>query len=334
MDKIIKFLLFLVLSMSAFTLHAQDANKVYSEGTALLAQAKSAKTKAARDANCDDAIKRFKAAAIINTNLKKKCNTQIAAATRLKKSPFNGGGGGTPTPAPAPKQKLLLGKSEIKVNHLAIKSDTVSVESSSDDWNAFVDKESEAWCTVKKSKDGKSFTVQCKPNTDTNKRTVSLYVTSGSLRKEIKVEQAGLPVELFVTLADSKARKIGKKLTSAVGIESVVEKTTQVELKKKGSSVGLSVYCNSEKKYSNNENCNWYVMSKPDWCSIIMDTKTNDKNCEEEFKKKQNVQVRDFKLVVQKIEDTKSDDYKMGRKGELVLRSQDTILKIVVYQNK
>lgn len=333
MNKIIKILLLLVLTMSAFTLHAQDANKVYNEGVAMLSQAKSAKTKAARDANCDEAIKKFKAAAIINTNLKKKCNTQIAAATKLKKSPFNGGGG-TPTPAPTPKQKLQVSKDEIKINHLAGKTDTVSVESSSDNWKAFVDKENEEWCIVEKSQDGKSFTVKCTPNTDMDKRTVTLYVTSGSLRKEIKVEQAGMPVELFVTLADSKVRKIGKKLTGAVGIESVVEKTTQVEMKKNGSSVGLSVFCNSKRKYSTNENYNWYVMSKPDWCSLIMDTKTNNKNREEEFKNNQIVQVRDFKLVVQKIEDKKSDDYKMGRKGELVLRSQDTLLKITVYQNK
>lgn len=332
MNKIIKLLLLLVLSMSAFTLHAQDANKVYSEGIDLLSKAKVAKTKAARDSNCDEAIKKFKAAAIINTNLKKKCNTQIAAATKLRKSPYIGGPG--PTPPPTPKHKLVVSKDEIKKNHLAGKTDTVSVESSSDDWKAFVDKENEEWCIVEKSQDGKSFTVKCTPNTDMDKRTVTLYVTSGSLRKEIKVEQAGMPVELFVTLADSKVRKIGKKLTGAVGIESVVEKTTQVEMKKNGSSVGLSVFCNSKRKYSTNENYNWYVMSKPDWCSLIMDTKTNDKNREDEFKNNQNVQVRDFKLVVQKIENKNSDEYKMGRKGELVLRSQDTLLHITIYQNK
>lgn len=334
MNRIIKFLLLIILSMSAFTLHAQDANKVYNEGVALLNKAKAEKkSKSVRDSNCDEAIKKFKAAAIINTTFTKKCNTQINAANKLKKSAFKSGNEEPNTPTP-PAHKFTVSKNKLKIDYEGKTTETINVETSGREWKAFVSEKDAEWCTVNQSEDGKSVTVQCKPVPSTMERTALLYVSCDNHKKEIKVVQAGQPLVMYVTKADGAFKKLAKKATTAVGIESVVEKISQVEFKKKGDSATLAMFCNSEQKYQNNGDCNWYVYDSPEWCKVILNAKENVKYQENEFKNKISLQTREFKVVVQGIEDKNSDDFKLGRKGDLVLKSQDQTVRITIYQNK
>lgn len=324
MNRIIRLLLLVVFSISVLSLHAQNADKMYSEGLELLNQARTEKkSKSVRNLKCDEAIKKFKAAAIMNTTFKKKCNTQINVAQKLRRSPWKSDPdpGPDPNPDPPVKDKLELSKSQLNFGYQETNSEKITVDTNGKTWDAELEYKSDAeWCTFGTLE--KYLTVRCAPNKSTEGRTAIISVTSGSLKKKVKVVQAGIPVELYVT-------KVSKKF-----FVSESEKIEYVELKKKGGDINLVVACNSMRQYDENDKYNWKVEYLPDWCKIIPDYVANQKNEANEFKNNSSEKVRNIKLVAKPIEDKKSDEYKLGRKGEIAFRSQDTIVKITIYQNK
>ena len=322
--------MFVLLPCSAT---AQNAQKVYKDGVALLAKARKAKTQKARVANCNNAIKKFKAAMSINTELAGDCEKQIGIANALMSSPG-------PKPRPVakveePKDSLVIKEKQILFPYDKEVKKEIEVLASSSEWTAAPSSLSQRWCEVAKSGDSKKIIIRCEPNAETTfSRSVNVIVTVGGCRENIEVVQNGVPVQFGVSIPPGGIlRKIQKKLNINYNEEG---QELKLEMKKKGDAKDVIVVTNSDSIHHAKDDWKEYfkVIQKPDWCEVMLDVKANQNYKEEEIKLTLKEKTRVIKVIAKAIPKTDKTLQNMGRNGDLILRSQDKIIKIPIYQNK
>ena len=333
MKTIIKVLFLIIFVLLPCSATAQNAQKVYKEGVALIAKARRAKTQKVRVVNCNNAIKKFKAAMSINTELAGDCEKQIGIANALMASPSQ-------KPRPVVKVETHKDSLVIKEKTVLFPYDKevrkeIDVLASSSEWTAGTSSLNQRWCEVAKSGDGKKLIIRCTPNAETTfSRSVNVILTVGSCVENIDVVQNGVPVKFGVSIPPSGIlRKIQKTLNINYNEEG---QEIKLEMKKKGDSKDVIVVTNSDSIHHAKDDWKEYfkVIQKPDWCEVMLDVKTNQNYKEEEIKLTLKEKTRVIKVIAKAIPKTDKTLQNMGRNGDLILRSQNKIIKIPIYQNK
>lgn len=201
------------------------------------------------------------------------------------------------------------------------KTVSVTVTAKGDSWEATPVSGTDGtdFLTIQKKEDN-TFDISCPKNTSTKKRVQKVEVTAGDYKKEIVVEQKGIPVIL----------RLGENLW---------------ECSWKGGDKTIEVYCNSETTVKENNEQNWRVESKPDWVSVTFATKKKqgvfgkiggfakkvvkggaDVNDDPSLKQTM------VNVVVEKLKSGTSE-FSSGRKGEIVFASDDQRATLMVVQN-
>ncbi|MCQ2212400.1 MAG: BACON domain-containing protein [Bacteroidaceae bacterium] len=335
MYRYFKILIFALITLMPISAYAQNADKLFNEGMSLMQKARTEKkSKSKCITNCKNAIKKFKAAKAISSAIAGKCDEQIGYANTIIANPYPRAE--APVQPKAPKDSLVVDVDTISIDYLSNESKVVKVASSKEDWKVSTTTEAAAWCEVKKSDDGKSFSVKCEPLGTTIGRNAVVVVTNGVLHKEIPVMQSGIPVRLSVKMG--KKEILGIKMVTWKDIQNNAknvppsEEVNSLELKKKGDTKDLEITCNSDSICDNE--CNWYVAEKPDWCDVQMNIAKNQKNQANEFKTDSRTKVRAIKVVIKAVPKGDSSVSHLGRIGDLVIRSQEQEVRIRLIQNK
>lgn len=333
MKTIIKVLFLIMFILLPSSVTAQNAQKVYKEGVALIAKARRAKTQKARVSNCNDAIKKFKAAMSINTELAGDCQKQIGIANALMSSP-------SPKVHPAakvqvPKDSLIIKEKSVLFPYDKEVKKEIDVLASSSEWTASPSSLSQNWCEVAKSGDSKKLIIRCASNAKTTfSRSVNVILTLGDCRENIEIVQEGVPVNFRVSIPPGGLlRKIQKTLNIGFNEEG---QEIKLEMKKKGEAKDVIVVTNSDSIHHDKDNWKEYfkVIQKPDWCEVIPDEKVNKNNDEEEKMLVLKEKTRVLRVIAKAIPKTDKKLQNMGRDGDLILRSQNKIIKIPIYQNR
>lgn len=201
------------------------------------------------------------------------------------------------------------------------KTVSVTVTTKNDSWgaNAISGSDGTNFITVQK-KDDDTFDILCEKNTSTKKRSQKVEVTAGDYKKNIVVEQQGIPVIL----------RLGENLW---------------ECSWKGGDKTIEVYCNSETTVKDNNEQNWQVESKPDWVSVTFATKKKQGlfgkagsfakklvKGEADVNNDPSLKQTMVNVVVEKLKSGTSE-FSSGRKGEIVFVSDDQRAILMVVQN-
>lgn len=279
----------------------------------------------------DKAIERFTKAKKMYDAAKdkKKCDNAIQVSVNIKKKLRNSNGNSSrnrshnvETEEVSASAHPMLGVSN---NFFQLESDSktvsVTVTTKSESWEATPISGSDGtnFLTVHK-KDDDSFDISCEKNTSTKKRSQKVAVTAGDYKKEIVVEQQGLPVIL----------RLGENLW---------------ECSWKGGDKTIEVYCNSETTVKDNNEQNWRVESKPDWVSVTFATKKKQGllgkagnfakklvKGEAEVNDDPTLKQTTANVVVEKLKSGTSE-FTSGRKGEVVFVSDNQRATLMVVQD-
>ncbi len=233
MNRILK-ILTVILLMTLTTVHtyAQSANDAYNKGVALM-----------NKGDYQGAIASFKASMAINksdANVKK-CNAQISKCNRLAKRK-------TTDKKDEPKktsQKTLVVSAK-NVGFEATGGEKiigVLTQPESNDWIANVASESESWCKLSKSMNGKELLIECLPSSTTTLRKTGITVIYDQETQFIQLTQKG------------KEAKI-------------TAHPNEVKFKLKGGTEKVAISCNSDTLYADNKN--WQLSKRPDWCEVYV----------------------------------------------------------------
>lgn len=334
MKTIVKILFLTIFVLLPLSATAQNAQKVYSQGLALLDKARKISTPKKRTATCNAAIKKFIAAKTINSEMVADCNKQIGIANALMSAP---------APKPKPVEQVVKEKDHIEAAEKSIsfaynedRERKIKIQSSSNDWTVATSPIHQDWCKVNKTDDGQAIVIKCTQNTNsTFCRNVDIILSGGNSTDEIKVVQKGLPVTFQAAIP--KGGKIFKTVRKLLKINYNEEgQELKLEMKKKGDTRDVIVLSNSDSIHNDKKDWkeNFKVVKKPEWCEVLLDEVTNQKYKEEEIEQSLKEHTRILKVIAQKI--PKSDEKLsiMGRNGVLILRSQEKIIEIPIYQNK
>lgn len=335
MLRFIKVILLSLVMLIPMGAQAQDAKKVFKEGMALMQKARAEKkSKDNCKKNANAAIKKFAAAKVLSPSMKAECDEQIGYANIIIANPYPRSGG---EPAPVAKRDSLNVHADvIELDYLCSEPKVITVGSSRPGWKVSTKTEDTSWCEITKNEDDKTFSVKCTPWGATYERKTVVAVTNGAMTREVPVVQKGMPVNLTVTM--------GKKQILGIAIPSKQEMlnntknikesddVTILELKKKGDSKDLEIVCNSDSTYDND--CNWYIAQRPNWCDIQMNTSKNEKFKANEFKNDSRTKTRSAKVVVKTVPKDDSNAAHLGRIGDLIIKSQDKEVRIRLVQNK
>lgn len=279
----------------------------------------------------DKAIERFaKAKKMYDASKdKKKCDNAIQVSVNIKKKLRNSSGNTSrnrnrhvETDEVRASAQPVLGLSN---DYFKLESEpktlSVTVTTKSDSWdaNAISGSDGTNFITVQK-KDDDTFDILCEKNTSTKKRSQKVEVTAGDYKKDIVVEQQGIPVIL----------RLGENLW---------------ECSWKGGDKTIEVYCNSETTVKDNNEQNWRVESKPDWVSVTFATKKKQGllgkagsfakklvKGEADVNNDPSLKQTMVNVVVEKLKSGTSE-FSSGRKGEIVFVSDDQRATLMVVQN-
>ena len=213
---------------------AQSASASYNKGLSLM-----------NSGDYQGAIASFKASMAINKSADnvKKCKAQIAKCNRLAKRKSGDSSDSGPVQKQGSKQlNITTTYMVFDAETEATKKVGVSTLPESSDWTANVASESEAWCKLSKSMDGKELEVTCQPSASTIKRQTGITVIYGDATKFITLVQNGRKPVLEAT-----PNKVRMKVS-------------------KDDEEKIAISCNSDTLYSDNKN--WELVEYPDWCTV------------------------------------------------------------------
>ena len=194
---------------------------------------------------------------------------------------------------------------------------TVNITTTESEWSVtpISNDDGVAFLSVNRNKEENNFEIVCSANNSTQKRSQTVEVRAGDLKKNLIVEQEGKPTIL------------------------TVEKTV-VEFSGKGGSKSIEVYSNSDTAVEANNNRNWKVVSKPEWINVIG----------EEFKEKgflgklgdkakglvsrNSANANDSSVIksVMKIVVASKPKNEDSRSGEIIISSENQQATIIVQQ--
>lgn len=279
----------------------------------------------------DKAIERFSKARKMYDAAKdkKKCDNAIQVSVNIKKKLRNSGNNTgrnrnrhvEAEEVRASTQQILGVSNDFFQIEADSKTLSVSVTTKNDSWdvNPISGSDGTNFISVQK-KDDESFDIFCGKNTSTKKRSQKIEVTTGDYKKDIVVEQQGIPVIL----------RLGENLW---------------ECSWKGDDKTIEVYCNSETTVKDNNEQNWRVESKPDWISVTFATKKKQGllgkagsfakklvKGEADVSNDPSLKQTMANVVVEKLKNGTSE-FTSGRKGEVVFVSDDQRATLMVIQN-
>lgn len=305
---VLMIILCIFLSDDAFS---QSASAYFKSGVKHLSTARSYKNRGKTQLSIkeyDEAIKDFGTSKVIDKSAKnlKKCNAQIALCKRERPKKIHDSNSNDNDGLNVIVDRLAIEPHELLFEAKPLKSQDVKVESSSKDWFVSKSPMDSAWCRTGKEENGRVLTTICLNNNSTLERTAKLTITMKSKTALLVIKQKGKDVELAA-------------------------ESPFVNVKKKGGQKVVYIGCNSDSLYSDGNN--WTVVKMPVWCKRSYgnspDTSSGQKwikslPSDNEYKNiSDSKQPNSYKLVfdIEKID--KSDpDYKKGRTGDIVLRSQ------------
>lgn len=315
------------LIFSAAALFAQSSgDRLYNQGLQLQ------KTMTIQAQN--SAISKFSSAKKLYDSAAKKsqCDQAISVSRNIISSLKGGKGGGgvgqargsrgsrhnEPVQKEEVKPTLSVTNSEFNVD-LSSRTLNVGVNTNQPEWNVntVACEDGTSFLTVNKN-GSNGIDISVTSNSTSMIRTQKVVVTAGNLTREIAVTQTGRPIDLDAN-------------------------TKIFEFKEKGGKKKLNILCNSDYKYAENSDENWYIESQPSWVKIVLNEK-RDKSKVEELGSK----VTDFFKGKSKDDDpnmvktsiTLSCDHLVpgtieahnGRKGEVIIRSGDKTVTLYVTQ--
>lgn len=279
------------------------------------------------------AISKFKDAKNMYDSADKKaqCDNSIAVSNNLIKE-ISGGGSKSKGSSSSSKSHSSSSSTAVKDSPTLDLSNTsfsvgreyktldVTVVTNQDSWDYSVVALSDGTSFLSADrKSNNEIQIRVPSNNTTATRTQKVMVTAGGIHKDITVTQTGIPVAIDVN-----------------------EKV--VKIKKKGGNKKLTVSCNSQNRYPDNYNENWYVERKPEWVVVTINEKREKgffgklKDKGEELMKGKSAND-DLSMIESSITLTvdplpsSNPNYATGRKGEVVLRSGDSKVTINVQQN-
>ncbi len=151
-----------------------------------------------------------------------------------------------------PEPTLSLSNSSFDLN---MDSDVlrVTVTTNQNEWDVatVTNSDGSSFLNVRKSGDN-AFEILCPVNESCSARSQKIIVTASNIRQELTVNQSGRNVTLDVS------EKI-------------------IKVKEKGGDKKIKIKSDSDEKFAQNEDANWYVFSKPEWVEVTIDEK-EDKN--------------------------------------------------------
>lgn len=248
-----------------------------------------------------EAIACFRASMAINKSAAnvKKCKTQITKCQRLQKR-----SAASAKPTVEVERSLNVDKT-----HMAFPSEggelraKVEVKPENSKWIPSLTDSLATWCNLSKTIDDTELIVQCEETNSTQQRATQIEINYASIKHIIDIVQQGKEVVLTTN-------------------------PQKVSFKSKGGEKEIVIDCNSDTLYTHNwyeisgKRVNvanfsryWVVENFPDWCAIT---------------------VKNNSIIVKVNGFTKEDkkNYKKGRSGEIVLRSQDKTCTIEIEQTK
>lgn len=177
---------------------------------------------------------------------KKQCDDAIVVSNNIIKTLKSGKKPKAETvKVEEPKDTLKFGKDSV---FLDCTGQTASVEviTNKSEWKANVVEPSgaESFITTKISADSASVEISCSENTTTRSRQQIVELSAGNIKDVLVVTQGGKPITLNVS-------------------------STLMDFASKGGTKVYQVYSNYDDEYTENNQLNWHVVSKPDWISII-----------------------------------------------------------------
>lgn len=288
--------------------------------------------------NCNAAIKKFKAAKAINTDLAALCNKQIGIANSLLAHPVHQQ---TPEVLRKKMDSLVVKQRNVCFEYDGDLRKEVEVASTSK-WTAIVPAEHTGWCSVSASDDNKRMVITCQSNVDTTVPRSTMVIVSSQSESvgndTVWISQKGLPVELDVQVP--KGSKLGQTFMNILLFKKNSTNGTalKLEMKKKGDTKTVVVQTNSDVIHSDKLHDEWkeffVVVEKPEWCEVMLDYVANQKLKETEYKESLKKKTRVLKVLVRAIPKDDMKAQNMGRDGMLVIQSQDQIVHLPIYQIK
>lgn len=309
------FTVILLTVFSSVSVFAQTSSgdKLYNQGLKLQ------KTMTVKAQN--SAISKFKSAKKFYDSAAKKaqCDQAIEVSEEIKRnlsSPSSGSKSRTSTPEKKADPTLSLSNNSFDLdNNGAIIP--VTVTSNVPDWTveAVPNSDGSTFLTVKKTQDN-TIEIDCPANDTFTDRSQNIRVSASYIKKIITVNQ--------------KAR---------VPYLDASEKI--IEFKKKGGKKNIEVYCDAYLVYENNNDANWYVVSKPDWIDVSIDMKKSkgliDKGMSllkgsKQANENKNVVTSNVIIYASQL-NKGSQAAETGRKGIIELASGEKKLTITIHQN-
>lgn len=241
-----------------------------------------------------EAINSFKASMAINSKADnvKKCNQQIKQCEKLMRK--------RPSKDDYSSSSSSTQRNTLRVNTNELffpgdKEQTIEVDVESQPagvWTAVVDPKDKDWLHLAKSAAKEALEITCDPSSQTIPRDAIVTVSNGGYNQQIKVSQTG--------------KKPTLKISQPI-----------IDIGKKGGKEVISVECNSDTTYSTGRN--FVIVDKPNWVLLNISGAKSVKEA--------------AKLELQ-IEKLKKDDinYKSGRSGAILIRSQEVDAEIKIEQ--
>lgn len=251
---------------------------------------------------------------------KKQCDDAIAVSNNIIKTISSNTG----QKAGAKNQKTTeLKTSVLELSNEKLQLDCecrsviVNVTTTESKWSItpIANNDGEAFVSVNQNQDKQYFEIVCSANNSTHKRSQTIEVRAGNIRKTLIIEQSGRPTILSV------------------------EKTV-IEFSSKGGSKSIEVYSNSDTTEEENNNRNWKVVSKPEWVNVIGEEykekgflgKLGD--TAKGLVKKQSTSAEDPSVVtsLMKLVVSSKSKNNPSRSGEIVISSENQQATIIVQQ--
>lgn len=318
------FTLLCAVVLSATVAFAQSSgDKLYNQGL----QLQKTMTVAAQRS----AIAKFQSAKKLYDSAAKKsqCDQAISVSNNIIANLSSGNSGKSVSPRTNNKEKqekakepekpqpyLNVTNSEFNID-LERKQLEVGVNTNIDGWSVrtIPCEDGSSFINVEK-KGTTGIYLQIPENTTTMSRTQKVLVTADDFTREITVTQTGRRVDLDASVKN-------------------------FDFKEKGGNKNFDVMCDSDQKYFENNDLNWYVESIPSWCKIVINS-SKGKNIFQKAKDAVSNTINGsnnysggVKVSVKLICDEAkpgSIERHDGRKGEIVLRSGDKTLTLYVNQ--
>lgn len=310
--RLLRILILGIMAMLAVDTMAQSSgDKLYNQGLEL--------QKVQTVASQQSAINKFTSAKKLydSATKKKQCDDAIVVSNNIIKTLKSGKKPKTETKkVDVSKDTLQFNKDSLFLDNASQKA-TVEVITNMSEWkvNVVDAKDVEAFVTVETSTNSNVVEISCSANETTKARQLVIELSAGDIKQNLVVCQKGKPITLNVS-------------------------STLMDFASKGGTKTYQVYSNCDDVYSENNQLNWHVVSKPDWINIVGEkekakntinvlTKTVKGLAKGVAQESSAEDVITTNMNVVSMSKAKTDP---SRSGEIIIESGDKRITILVQQ--